>query len=152
MFVLAARDPLRYPLPWGGDPAIEVSTEPDYLEFLSPEELDSLHAAMVARHRLIGRVSKLPLTSLAYSILIEDGAMRRLLDLGLAPDQRAEAIGDLRAAMGGLEAIQTVHERLNGAPPLLTDITGSLDALLSGAADDTEAPAQESAVEMPFRY
>lgn len=166
MYVLAARDPLRYPLPWGGQggatgsgsarPAApsgdvppqvaptDVSTEPDYLEFLSPEELDSLHSAMVARYRLIGRVSKLPLTSLAYSILIEDGAMRLLLDLGLAPDQRAEAIGDLRAAMGGLEAIQTVHERLNGAPPLLTDIAGSLNALLSGAADDTEAPAQES--------
>ena len=99
---------------------------------------------MVARYRLLGRVSRLPLTSLAYSILIEDGAMRRLLDLGLAPDQRAEAIGDLRAAIGGLEAIQTVHERLNGTPPLLTDIAGSLDSLLSGAADDTEAPAQGS--------
>jgi DNA helicase II / ATP-dependent DNA helicase PcrA len=144
MFVLAARDALRYPLPWGGDPPTEVSSEPDYLEFLSQEELVSLHAAMVARHRLLGRVSRLPLTSLAYSILIEDGAMRRLLDLGLATDQRAEAIGDLRAAIGGLEAIQTVYERLHGTPPLLTDIAGSLDALLSGAADDTEAPARGS--------
>jgi superfamily I DNA/RNA helicase/CRISPR/Cas system-associated exonuclease Cas4 (RecB family) len=165
MFVLAARDPVRYPVPWQGsapatgsagpgapggdvplktDPPGDVSSEPDYLEFLSQEELDSLHAAMVARHRLLSRVSRMPLTSLAYSILIEDGAMRRLLDLGLAPDQRAEAISDLRAAIGGLEAIQTVHERLHGAPPLLTDIAGSLDSLLSGAADDTEAPAGES--------
>ena len=164
MYVLAQRDPVRYPLPWGHDQELrprsarpaaprgdvppqmdtpgDVSTEPDYLEFLSEEELDSLHAAMVARHRLLGRVSRLPLTSLAYSILIEDGAMRRLLDLGLDPDQRAEAISDLRAAIGGLEAIQAVHERLHGAPPLLTDIVGSLDALLSGAADDTDAPAQ----------
>jgi DNA helicase II / ATP-dependent DNA helicase PcrA len=144
MYVLAARDAVRYPLPWGGDAPGEVSSEPDYLEFLSADELDSLHAAMVARHRLLGRVSRLPLTSLAYSILIEDGAMRRLLDLGLPPEQRAEAIGDLRAAIEGLEAIQTVHERLYGAPPLLTDIAGSLDALLSGAADDTDAPAQAS--------
>jgi DNA helicase-2/ATP-dependent DNA helicase PcrA len=144
MFVLAARDAVRYPLPWGGDSSAEVSSEPDYLEFLTQPELDSLHAAMVARYRLLGRVSRLPLTSLAYSILIEDGAMRRLLDLGLAPDQRAEAIGDLRSALGGLEAIQTVHERLYGTPPLLTDIAGSLDALLSGAADDTEAPAHGS--------
>jgi DNA helicase II / ATP-dependent DNA helicase PcrA len=144
MYVLAARDPARYPLPWGGASPTDASSEPDYLEFLTQEELDSLHAAMVARYRLLGRVSKLPLTSLAYSVLIEDGAMRRLLDLGLAADQRAEAIGDLRAAMGGLEAIQVVHERLNGAPPLLTDIAGSLDSLLSGAADDTEAPAQVS--------
>jgi ATP-dependent DNA helicase UvrD/PcrA len=147
MYVLAARDPVRYPLPWGqgGAPGTgEVSSEPDYLEFLSLEELDSLHAAMVARHRLLGRASRLPLTSLAYSVLIEDGAMRRLLDLGLAADQRAEAIGDLRAAIEGLEAIETVHERLNGAPPLLSDIAGSLDALLSGAADDTEAPPQDA--------
>jgi DNA helicase II / ATP-dependent DNA helicase PcrA len=144
MYVLAARDPARYPLPWGGASPTDASSEPDYLEFLTQEELDSLHAAMVARYRLLGRVSKLPLTSLAYSVLIEDGAMRRLLDLGLAADQRAEAIGDLRAAMGGLEAIQVVHERLNGAPPLLTDIAGSLDSLLSGAADDMEAPAQVS--------
>jgi DNA helicase II / ATP-dependent DNA helicase PcrA len=163
MYVLAARDPVRYPLPWGGDQELrrrsarpgtlsgdippqersgDVSSPPDYLEFLSDEELDSLHAAMVARHRLLGRVSRLPLTSLAYSVLIEDGAMRRLLDLGLAADQRAEAIGDLRVAIEGLEAIQTVHERLHGEPPLLSDIAGSLDALLSGAADDTEAPSQ----------
>jgi DNA helicase-2/ATP-dependent DNA helicase PcrA len=142
MFVLAARDPVRYPLPWGGDAPDGVSTDPDYLEFLTQEELDSLHAAMVARHRLLGRVSRMPLTSLAYSVLIEDGAMRRLLDLGLAPDQRAEAISDLRAAMAGLEAIQVVHERLHGALPLLTDVAGSLDALLSGAADDAAAPDQ----------
>jgi DNA helicase II / ATP-dependent DNA helicase PcrA len=141
MYVLAARDPVRYPLPWGGEAPGEVSSVPDYLEHLSAEELDSLHAAMVARHRLLGRVSRMPLASLAYSVLIEDGAMRRLLDLGLAPDQRAEAIGDLRAAIEGLEAIEAVHERLHGAPPMLGDIAGSLDALLTGAADDTEAPA-----------
>ncbi|MEP6751614.1 MAG: ATP-dependent DNA helicase [Candidatus Dormiibacterota bacterium] len=148
MFVLAARDAARYPLPWGPPPQTDapasVSSDPDYLEFLTETELGSLHAAMVARHRLLGRVSRLPLTSLAYSILIEDGALRRLLDLGLEPDQRAEAIGDLRAAIGGLDAIQTVYERLHGAPPLLTDIAGSLDTLLSGAADDTEAPARRS--------
>jgi DNA helicase-2/ATP-dependent DNA helicase PcrA len=144
MYVLATRDSIRYPLPWGGDAPDAASTEPDYMEFLSQGELDSLHAAMVARHRLLGRVSRMPLTSLAYSILIEDGAMLRLLDLGLAPDQRAEAIGDLRSAMEGLEAIQAVYERLHGTPPLLGDIAGSLDSLLSGAADDTEAPAQGS--------
>jgi DNA helicase-2/ATP-dependent DNA helicase PcrA len=150
MYVLAARDPVRYPLPWGGEPPGEVSSEPDYLEHLSPEELDSIHAAMVARHRLLGRVSRMPLASLAYSVLIEDGAMRRLLDLGLAADQRAEAIADLRAAIEGIEAIETVHERLDGSPPLLGDIAGTLDALLAGAADDTEAAGsrRESAVQV----
>jgi superfamily I DNA/RNA helicase/CRISPR/Cas system-associated exonuclease Cas4 (RecB family) len=139
MYVLCARDPVRYPLPWGGEAPAEVSYVPDYLEHLSQEELDSLHAAMVARHHLLGRVARMPLASLAYSILIEDGAMRRLLDLGLAADQRLEAIADLRAAIEGLEAIETVHERLHGTRPLLDDIAGSLDALITGAADDTEA-------------
>jgi DNA helicase-2/ATP-dependent DNA helicase PcrA len=144
MYVLAARDAVRYPLPWGGEAPTEIASTPDYLEHLSAQELDSLHAAMVARHRLLGRVTRLPLASLAYSILIEDGAMRRLLDLGLDPDQRAEAIADLRAAMGGLEAIEAVYERLYGAKPLLGDIVGSLDALLAGASDDTEAADSRS--------
>ncbi|MEA2629175.1 MAG: ATP-dependent helicase UvrD/PcrA [Chloroflexota bacterium] len=144
MYALFARDPLRYPLPWGGDAPNGASSEPDYLEHMSEPELDNLHAAMVARHRLLGRVGRLPLASLAYSILIEDGAMRRLLDLGLAPDLREEAIADLRAAMQGLEAIESVHERLHGAKPLLGDIIGSLDALLTGAADDTEAADSRS--------
>ena len=153
MYVLAARDPQRYPLPWGGEPptdeisksppdrALAQGSVPDYVQYLSESELDSLHAAMVARHRLLERASRLPLASLAYSVLIEDGAMRRLLDLGLEEEQRAEAIGDLRAAIEGLEAIEVVHERLHGALPLLSDITGSIDALLLGAADDTEAAA-----------
>jgi DNA helicase-2/ATP-dependent DNA helicase PcrA len=139
MYVLNARDPARYPLPWGGESPGEAGSAPDYVEHLSQEELDSLYAAMVARHHLLGRVSRLPLASLAYSVLIEDGAMRRLLDLDLAADQRAEAIADLRAAIEGLKAIETVHERLHGTPPLLGDITSSLDALLTGAADDTQA-------------
>ncbi|MDQ6877621.1 MAG: ATP-dependent helicase [Candidatus Dormibacteraeota bacterium] len=139
MYVLNARDPARYPLPWGGESPGEVTTFPDYLEHLSEEELDRLHAAMVARHRLLGRVPRMTLASLAYSVLIEDGAMRRLLDLDLGADQRMEAIADLRAAIQGLEAIETVHERLHGARPLLGDIPGSLEALITGAADDTEA-------------
>src|SRR5256886_15110610 len=65
--------------------------------------------------------------------------MRRLLALGLPAVQRAEAIGDLRAAIEGLESIEAVHERLQGAKPMLADITGSLQSLLSTAADDTEA-------------
>src|SRR5438067_12088103 len=65
--------------------------------------------------------------------------MRRMLDLDLPADQRAEAIADLRAAIEGLESIEVVHERLHGAKPLLSDISGSLENLLAAAAEDTEA-------------
>ena len=139
MYALAARDPLRYPLPWGGEVPTDVRSEPDFMAFLSEEELKSLHAAMVARQRLLGRASKLSLAALAYSVLIEEGAMRRLLDLVLPDEQRAEAISDLRAAIEGLEAIEAVHERLVGAKPMLSDISGSLETLLAAAADDSEA-------------
>jgi DNA helicase-2/ATP-dependent DNA helicase PcrA len=139
MYALAVRDPQRYPLPWGGEAPTEERVEPDYMVFLSDEELASLHAAMVARQHLLGRVSRLSLAALAYSVLIEDGAMRRLLDLDLPDEQRAEAISDLRAAIEGLEAIEAVHERLTGAKPMLSDISGSLETLLAAAADDSEA-------------
>ncbi|HEY2437854.1 MAG TPA: ATP-dependent DNA helicase, partial [Solirubrobacteraceae bacterium] len=142
MYVLAARNPLLYPLPWNGDVGEEAST-PDYMTYLAEAELESLHAWMQARQRLLARASKLPLASLAYSILIEDGAMRRLLDLELPPQQRAEAIGDLRSAIEGLESIEVVHERLHGTKPLLADLSGSIESLLAAAADDAE-PAEGS--------
>ena len=141
MYALVARDPVRYPLPWGDAAPAETRPEPEFMPFLTDGELDNLHRAMVARHRLVDRARTLPIASLAYEVLIADGVMRRLLDLDLPADQRAEAIADLRAAIEGLESIEVVHERLHGSKPLLADITGSLDSLLAGAADDTEAGA-----------
>ena len=141
MYALAARDSQRYPLPWGESaPApAEVRPEPDFMPFLSEEEIDGLYRAMQARDRLLGLARRLPLAGLAYSVLMQDGAMRRLLDLELPTGQRAEAIADLRAAIEGLESIEVVHERLHGSKPLLADISGSLESLLVSAADDTEA-------------
>jgi superfamily I DNA/RNA helicase/CRISPR/Cas system-associated exonuclease Cas4 (RecB family) len=149
MYLLAARDPQKYPLPWGGEAPAEESLPPDYLEFLTELELDSLHSAMVARYRLLSRAANASLAALAYSVLIEDGAMRRLLDLELPPEQRAESIADLRAAIEGLEAVEAVHERLHGSRPKLADITGSLESLLAGAADDSDAaPGRRDAVQV----
>jgi DNA helicase-2/ATP-dependent DNA helicase PcrA len=149
MYVLAAQDPQRHPLPWGGEAPTDEPAVPDYLPYLSAQETDSLHTAMVVRHRLLARAASLPLASLAYSVLIEDGAMRRLLDLELPADQRSEAIADLRATIEGLEQIEAVHERLHGAKPLLGDITGSLETMLAGAADEGEAaPATRDAVQV----
>src|SRR5206468_2813491 len=141
MYVLASRNPLLYPLPWRGEVAGDEPSTPDYMPFLTEEELQKLHGAMVIRQRLLRRAARLPLAGLAYSVLLEDGAMARLLDLDLAAGERAEALADLRAAIEGLESIELVHERLHGAKPLLADITGSLESLLAAAADDTDAAA-----------
>ena len=138
MYILAARDPLLYPLPWGGEVGEEPST-PDYMPFLDEAELESLHSWMQSRERVLARAARLPLAALAYSVLIEDGAMRRLLDLNAPEERRVEAIADLRAAMEGLESIEAVYERLHGSKPLLADLSGSLDSLLASAAEDTEA-------------
>ena len=143
MYALAARDPERYPLPWGEAAPVEPRPEPDFMAYLTEEALDSLHRAMVARQRLLGRSASLPLASLAYSVLIEGGAMRRLLDLDLPTGQRSEAIADLRRAIEGLESIEMVQERLDGRKPLLADVNGSLENLLASAADDTEAASSE---------
>ncbi len=149
MYVLAAKDLQRYPIPWGGEAPADPPTLPDYYEYLTEAELDALHAAMSARYRLLDRAKRLPLASLAYSVLIEDGAMGKLLALELQAEQRTEAMADLRATIDGLEAVEEVHERLHGSRPLLSDLTGSLDTLLSGAADDTEpASARRDAVQM----
>ncbi len=149
MYVLAAKDLERYPIPWGGEAPAEPPTPPDYYEYLTEAELDALHAAMSARYRLLERKQRLPLASLAYSVLIEDGALGKLLRLELGADQRTEAMADLRSTIDGLEAVEEVHERLHGSKPLLSDLGGSLDALLSGAADDTEpASARRDAVQV----
>ncbi|HSS61727.1 MAG TPA: ATP-dependent DNA helicase [Candidatus Limnocylindrales bacterium] len=139
MYSLVARDAQRYPIPWGEAAPADVRPEPDFMPFLTEDEVNALYQAMVARERLLGLARKLPVAALAYSVLIEDGAMRRLLDLTLPPGQRAEAIADLRAAIEGLESIEVVHERLHGAKPLLADLSGSIESLLAGAADDTDA-------------
>ena len=139
MYALAARDAVRYPLPWGDGAAVEPMPEPDFMAYLAPSELDSLHRAMVARQRLLGLARKLPIAAVAYKVLIEDGAMGRLLDLSLPAGQRAEAIADLRAAIEGLESIEVVYERLHGAKPLLSDLSGPIEGLLVAAADDTDS-------------
>ena len=139
MYALATRDPGRYPLPWGEAAPTEARPDPDFLAFLSPDELDALHRAMTVRERLLDRARNLPVAALAYAVLIEEGVMEKLLELQLPGEQRMEAIADLRSAVEGLEAIETVHERLHGAKPLLADLVGSLESLLAGAADDTQA-------------
>jgi ATP-dependent DNA helicase UvrD/PcrA len=150
MYLLAATDPARWPLPWGGVVAgTDVPSPPDYFEFLTQDELDSLHRAMVARERLVRQAERLPVAALAYEALIEDRALERLLDVDLDEDARAEAMADLRAAIEGLEGVEDVFERLHGRKPLLADLPGPVAAVVAAAADDTEAaPAGRDAVQI----
>jgi len=149
MYFLAATDPQRWPLPWGGEIGTEEPVPPDYFAYLTQDELDSLHRAMVARQRLVREAGRLPIAALAYQVLIEDGALGALLEVELDEDARVEAMSDLRGAIDGLEGIEDVYERLHGQKPLLSDLPGPVGAMLAAAADDTEAaPASRDAVQI----
>src|SRR5205085_5459519 len=89
MYLLAERDSKRWPVPWTSPvtgevpPQAAVGTEvsppprePDYVQYLKDDELDALHAALSAYHRLRARVNTLPLAALAYAVLIETGMLR----------------------------------------------------------------------------
>ena len=169
MYLLADTDPARWPIPWGqrdssplggevpppkaegeGDVASPApSREPDYLQYLKDEELDALHNALGAYHRLRTRVNTLPLAALAYAVLIETGMLRRLLALDLDPAERADSLADLRATAQGLAELEEVTERLTGAKPSLADLGPRLDSLVARAVDDAEAaPATRDAVQV----
>ena len=122
---------------------------PDYLEFLTPDEISSLQVAMDARSRLLRKAESLPVAALAYEALIDEGAMTRLLAIEMDEAARTEAMADLRAAIEGLEGVEEVYERLHGRKPLLADLPGPVGALLAAAADDTEAaPSRRDAVQI----
>src|SRR5437762_8630227 len=60
MYSLVARDAARYPLPWGEAAPTELRKEPDFMPYITEDELDSLHRWMVARQGLLSRASRLP--------------------------------------------------------------------------------------------
>ena len=141
MAVLAARDQNRE--------EEEGFKPPDYLEFLTEDEIANLRAAMEARDRMLRKAEHLPIAALAYEALIDEGAMGRLLQVDLDEDARIEAMTDLRAAIEGLEGVEEVFERLHGRKPLLADLPGPVGAMLAAAADDSEAaPASRDAVQI----
>ncbi|HEV2216383.1 MAG TPA: ATP-dependent DNA helicase [Candidatus Dormibacteraeota bacterium] len=133
MAFLAARDQ--------GREEEEGSKPPDYLEFLTEDEIANLRAAMEARDRMLREAERLPIAALAYQALITDGAIRPLLEMDLVEEERVEAMSNLRAAIEGLEGVEDVFERLHGRKPLLADLPGPIGALLAAASDDTEAVA-----------
>jgi DNA helicase-2/ATP-dependent DNA helicase PcrA len=170
MYRLAEKDPAGFPLPWSGpapepapvptqmaeaptgNGAAPTDTEvqlPDYVEFMSEDELRSLHSALRTFYDLSGRARRLPVHALAYAILIEAGVVRRLLEMSLEESQRREALADLKAAIGGFAELEEVFERLTGERPALDQVASRMEGLLARAVDDTQpASSRHDAVQI----
>ncbi len=138
LYRMAVRDPERWPLPWGEAPTGEEGRDMDFMAYLTDAELDAVHSAMLAFHKLRSRASQLPVSALAYAVLIDAGVLARLLDLEITADAREEAVADLRATCEGLADLEAVIERLTGAKPSLESLGGRLEALVARAVDDAE--------------
>jgi len=85
----------------GGEAPDGESHTPDYLQFMAPEELASLHSALRAFHELRRRAERLSLRALAYAVLMEAGVLQRLLELAMPEAERMEGLADLRATLAG---------------------------------------------------
>ncbi len=149
MYVLAARDAARWPLPWGGEPPPPEERTLEYLELMSDAEVDALHAALSAYYRLRSRAGRLSLLGLAYSVLVEARVLERLLGLPVSEAERREALSDLRAALDAFAELEAVQERLTGEKPTLALAGGRLESLLARAVDDAQpAAATREAVQV----
>ncbi len=150
MYKLAERDPERFPLPWGAAaPEAGEGLLPEPLQLLRDDELSALHATAAAFYRLRGRARRLPIAALAYAVLLEGGTLRRLLEMELAEADRKEALADLSAALASFGDLEEVWKRLEGKPPLLDDVGGRLDALISRAVDENApSPGTREAVQV----
>ncbi len=150
LYRMAARDPERWPLPWGEAPTGEEGRDPDFMVFITDEDLDALHSTMLAFHKLRDRSHRLPVSALAYAVLIEAGVLGRLLALDVPEDAREEALSDLRATCQGLEDLEQVTEKLTGEKPTLESLGGRLEALVARAVDDAEpaSPRERDVVQI----
>jgi len=112
-------DPATYPLPWGGDDAepTAAASAPDFAQYLTAGELGALHEAVSAFYEVCRRARQLPLSALAYHVLIEAGVLGRILALPLAEAERDEVLAELRAALDGFRQLEEVWARLTGSPP-----------------------------------
>ncbi|HZV50473.1 MAG TPA: ATP-dependent DNA helicase [Candidatus Dormibacteraeota bacterium] len=156
-------DPARYPLPeeeveaelplevdGGGPPPAERAAAPmDFVRYLTPEELDAFHRAMVTFSALRRRASQLPLDALAYAVAMEAGILERALAVPLAENERRERLGELRVALDAFRQLTRVWERLHGSPPTLDDVGSRLETWIVRAVDEVEpAPGGGDAVQI----
>jgi superfamily I DNA/RNA helicase len=171
LYWLHASDGEAWPLPWGeetpsspreapsaegegrggGEPTEPEPTEepskpvpdpgPDYAAYLEPDELRAIYRAVTAYTEVTRRARRLPVSALAYTVLMEAGVMERVLHLPLPEGERDEALRELRSALDAFAQLEEVWTRLHGEPPLLADVAPRLDSLIARAVDDAEAAA-----------
>lgn len=149
LYWLHATEPDAWPLPWPDAKEAEAGSEdapqpaPEFAEYMTPEELGSVHRAVTAFYEVVRRSRRLPLVALAYTVLIETGVMQRLLSLPLGPHEMREGLAKLRTALEAFEQLEEVWTRLRGTPPLLADVAPTLESLIDRAIDDAEQAASE---------
>ncbi len=150
LYRLAARDGSRWPLPWGEVQTGEEGSDPAFLALIGDPELDALHAAMTAYHKLRLQAGRLPVSALAYAVLLETGVLGRLAGLEVDEGVREEALADLRATTDGLRELEEVTERLSGEKPTLADVGSRLESLVARAVDDAQpaSPRERNAVQI----
>jgi superfamily I DNA/RNA helicase len=118
---------------------------PDFAAYLSPDELRAIHGAIAAYMDVVRQARRLPLTALAYTVLLRAGVMERILHLPAPEAERSEMLAELRAALEAFGQLEEVWTRLHGAPPLLADVGARLDSLIARAVDDAEPAASARA-------
>jgi DNA helicase-2/ATP-dependent DNA helicase PcrA len=161
MYWLHGTDPGAWSLPWAAPPrheaadgeatgavppapdapapgSAETAAPPEFAQFLSEAELQSLHRAVSAYYDAARRARRLPLAALAYTVLLEAGVMDRVLALPLPEAERTESLGKLRAALDALGQLEEAWTRLHGTRPLLSDVAPRLDSLVARAFDDAD--------------
>jgi hypothetical protein len=116
---------------------------PPIAEYLSPEELASLHHAVTAYYEAIRRSRRLPLAALAYWVLIEAGVLERVLALAVPEADREEALLELRAALDAFSELEEVWQRVHGSPPMVADVAGRLETYIARAVDEAEPAARD---------
>jgi DNA helicase-2/ATP-dependent DNA helicase PcrA len=148
LYRLAARDAARWPLPWGEVQTGEEGSDPAFLALIGEPELDALHAALTAYHKLRLQAGRLPVSALAYAVLLETGVLGRLVGLDVDQAVRDEALADLRSTADGLRELEEVTERLTGEKPTLASIGPRLESLVAHAVDEAQpaAPRDRDAV------
>ncbi|HEY4027926.1 MAG TPA: ATP-dependent DNA helicase [Candidatus Dormibacteraeota bacterium] len=157
LYWLHGTDPATWPLPWATaspevptvqeaegqvGPAPAEERPPDFAAYLTPEELRAIHSALAVYTEVVRQARRLPVSALAYTVLLEAGVMERILHLPGPEAGRPEVLAELRAALDAFAQLEEVWTRLHGAPPLLADVGARLDSLIGRAVDDAEPAAR----------